>query len=186
MKYVIEPDLLATELVARVEAAKLSWHKSQPWTNAVKSSLHAILESKAAEIRFTCADKQQCEFLLDLIAWDKDDTKGVVLGAECEWLGELSEIARDFEKLLVIKSPIKLMIFASSKRKDSQFQIEEELKRLLSRYRDHLVGERYVFVDFARFGRRKSYWLEIPCNGELKSLPPFTDIPLPGSPFSKG
>lgn len=49
------------------------------------------------------------EFLYDFIAYSQ--AKGILLAAESEWLNRnISEIKHDFEKLLYVRSPLKLMM----------------------------------------------------------------------------
>ncbi len=85
----------------------------QPWTWAVKDGLRSILERDLTEVIYTDSSRQTSEFLLDLVAWNRDQGEGIDLAMECEWIQNAYEIVRDFEKLLVIKSPIKLMVFCN-------------------------------------------------------------------------
>jgi len=92
----------------------------------------------------------------------------LLLVCESEWgtkdrFGEevcWQEVEVDFEKLLSVKAPFKLLIFTSNfqldeaqSREDGDFSIEYARKRLsasLECYGHHLAGEVYVFLDFPR------------------------------------
>jgi hypothetical protein len=173
MEYVIEPGELVNGILSDISEANLDWAKSALWTKAIKQSLYRLLHKDLTEVIFTNSSENAHEFLLDLIAWDRDDGEGIVLGMECEWLITPTEIVSDFEKLLVIKAPLKLMMFASSGTSRSQEQILKALDESLQRYKQHVQGERYIFVDFARAPHRLAYWIQIPSthNGRLKELP---------------
>ena len=90
--------------------------------------------------------------------------------AESEWVGVgrdaesySKEVVYDFYKLLVVKSAIKLMIFASNiEHQYPQDSVLKAIKESFESYRHHVEGERYVFVDFAPGGERMAFCLEVP------------------------
>jgi hypothetical protein len=169
---------LAKALVAYVDAADIDTASNRPWTLAVKSGLHSILSCATTEVIFTDTSAGMSEFLLDVVAWSRSDGEGVVLACECEWGVDAVEVVRDFEKLLVVKSSTKLMIFASSGKKASQEAILKAIRASLLSYKHHIAGERYIFIDFARAPNRLAYWIQIPLEGRLDSLPDETKIPV--------
>ena len=57
------------------------------------------------------------EFLWDFVSYIKE--RGIFIAAESEWNTEPSEIAYDFEKLLYVRSPLKLMICRIEKEEDA-------------------------------------------------------------------
>ncbi len=178
MKYIIDPEQLARRLVFAIDEAKTDWAKSTRWTLKVKSTLRSILQSDMTDVIFTDTERRVSEFLLDLVAWNGDDGEGMALAAECEWNSTAYEVRKDFEKLLVVKSPIKLMIFATWGKKHTNQVVMKEVREALLKYKHHLAGERYVFVDFAKPPDRRAYWLEMPKDGRLEAFPSLSEIDI--------
>ena len=154
----IEPQELIQQLVTEVTSrvsGNWSSKENTTWTLAVKEALKLIAtrHSKTAKCFYTRAEPGMREFLLDVVWWDNDAAS---FACECEWqFARFSNseqyaiaVGEDFEKLLVFKAPLKLMIFASS---DSEIQqnILEEIKRYYSGYQHHVDGEVYLILDFA-------------------------------------
>ena len=70
----------------------------------------------------------------------------------------------DFEKLLVFKAPLKLMIFATPK--DDPWVEEpviETINGYLLGYKHHVLGEKYLVLDFA--SKPKCWIVEVSGNG---------------------
>jgi hypothetical protein len=172
----IHPADLVGQLAARMRAASLDWEKSKIWTETLKDSLRNLLETEGTnvtEVLYSCRDSDRHEFLLDVVVWDRSDGEGLRLAVESEWSQNLDEVTEDFWKLLVVKAPVKLMIFACNNRprKFSQEKVWEKLSECLLRYRDHTKHERYIFMDYARPPGRKAWWIEIPADGKLEAVP---------------
>ena len=91
--------------------------------------------------------KARGQSLFDLIWWDdRRGRKGVALAVESEWNANQGEILHDFEKLLFIKSPLKLMIYrVRGKNKDL---VREAIKDYLLHFRQHVHGENYILCEF--------------------------------------
>jgi hypothetical protein len=58
--------------------------------------------------------RRQTECLLDLLWRFRPPRRDIVLAVECEW-NYCEQVLEDFEKLMHIKSPLKLMISSLSK-----------------------------------------------------------------------
>ncbi len=134
------------------------------------------MESGHRDVIYSDTDADKHEFLLDVVAWDRDeDGESLSLAVECEWLQTVKEIENDFWKLLVVKAPVKLMIFACPKRgsKFNQHTSWETIKSCMKRYKGHIEGEKYVFIDFAPQPIRAAWWIEIPAthHGKLLAVP---------------
>ena len=106
------------------------------WTRAVKTKL-----CKIGRDQFGCdvgardvnkADRKFGEWLYDVI-WLNYDCNGrvidVPLVAECEW-GRLEEIYDDFDKLLLARASVRLMIFDGDYTPGSVSITEELVKRV--------------------------------------------------------
>ena len=84
------------------------------WTQTIKAFLGRLGSTKGYRICASGAEESfESEWLYDLV-WFKENEKGylieVPLVVESEWKQNLKDIKFDFEKLLVSKSPLKLMI----------------------------------------------------------------------------
>jgi hypothetical protein len=172
MHYEIEPDDLVLRLVSAIDSAGIDWNNSRLWTKNIKSGLRDILQRGLTEVIFSEPERDVSEFMLDVVGWSRDDGEGIVLAAESEWIYTPAEVRKDFEKLLVIKSAIKLMIFASTHgRTPWQRSIVEALRDSLLLYKHHMRGERYIFVDFAPAPDRMAFWIEVTQDGRMLSIP---------------
>jgi hypothetical protein len=102
------------------------------------------------------------EYLVDYTWTEKDNGKRVLLASESEWgsvrYGRIhwAPVEHDFEKLLAIKAPFKVLIFSSISKPDGAMQetnfsfeyAQQRLKASLENYGHHLPGEVYIFIDF--------------------------------------
>lgn len=172
----IHPAELVHQLAARMQAANLDRERSTAWTDTLKACLRSLLETQGTnvtEVLYSHRDSSKHEFMLDLVVWDRANGEGVTLAVESEWSQHVDAIAEDFWKLVVVKAPVKLMIFACNKRptKFSQEAVWAKLSDCLLRYRDHIKNEHYVFMDYAPPPGRRAWWIEIPEGGRLHALP---------------
>jgi hypothetical protein len=76
-----------------------------------------------------------------------------------------AQIIDDFEKLMVIKSPMKLMIYESED-KDQNDLIMRRISEYLSRYSQHVEGETYCLLNYSH-DRHEAYSFMVPANGKL-------------------
>src|SRR6185437_15640258 len=142
----IEPAELVQQLAASIRAANLERGDARAWTLALKESLRSLLESigtNTTEVLYSYRDIGKHEFLLDLAVWDRSNGEGLLLAVESEWAQNVEAVAEDFWKLLVVKAPVKLMIFACNRkpRKFTQDEVWNKLGDCLLLYRDHIQGE---------------------------------------------
>jgi len=118
---------------------------STTWTTAIRSVLRQI--KPIGWKMFPPSDTSSAgEFLVDACWWV--DGVGAALVAEFEWGSAWHEIVNDFEKLIVIKAPLKLMIYASSRGEVSAKVTEQRIKEYLEQHAHHIAGETYMFLDF--------------------------------------
>ncbi|MGA2085305.1 MAG: hypothetical protein ABSG60_07300 [Terracidiphilus sp.] len=138
-------------------------NSNEAWTQSVRGRFIDICPSDCEpRPKNRCSSKG--EFLLDYIWEEKDNGKRILLASESEW-GEdrygnvhWDMVEDDFEKLLVLKAPFKVLIFSSNfKMNDPEgsekgdFSIgfaKDKLKVSLNNYEHHLPGEVYIFIDF--------------------------------------
>ena len=161
--------------------------KTGAWTLAVQSALEEMSEKTQEGIEHFCTRTEKKtgtgEFLLDAVWWRRaipGAVEHVALAVESEFAGwaknrgdVATEVAKDFEKLLVVKSPLKLMIFCSWYGKgDTDLSpmrktIWSDLKKHIAQYNHHVEGEKYLFLDTGVMGDRKAWIFEIPHSGAV-------------------
>jgi hypothetical protein len=188
------------DLVARLGKRVDELWDTQPhapdgvWTLHVKEALGKIAKEVEVErgpdlsldVIYTKPVEGVHEFLLDLVWWcRKNSSKYEFMGlaVEVEW-GTLPTIAHavgeDFSKLTVVKCPIKLMIFCTTRtgvnrsHEPLQQVVLAELDRYLSCYAHHIPGEHYVFVDIATSGNRRAWIRSVGQDGVLSALKEIT------------
>jgi len=88
---------------------------------------------------------------LDFCCEEKVYPKRIILAAESELddskvRGE--RVEQDFEKLLAVKSPFKLMVYSSAREGCTNLAIVEKLELNIQNYGHHLMGETYIFMDY--------------------------------------
>jgi hypothetical protein len=180
--YSSNPQQLVHDLVEMMKAANPDWNGSNTaWTNHLKASLKEMLEIKDANVRdvlFSHTESDTHEFLLDVVAWDRSEGEGVYLAAESEWGQTKQEILEDFWKLLVVKAPIKLMVFALNRKPTVHTlgAVWDGIKDCLMKYRHHQQGEHYLFIDFSP--STSAWWIEMPKSGRLDEVPPKQTITI--------
>ncbi len=104
------------------EIHKRTYIGRKKWTNAFKFGLKKIGIDNKFKV-YPNGDNTDGEFLVDL-CWTiegddwKEEFKGLKLACEIEWDRSVVEILFDFQKLTVIDSEIRLMIFQFNSEKE--------------------------------------------------------------------
>ena len=101
------------------------------------------------------------------------------LAVESEW-GSIEDIRFDFETLLYIKSPIKLMLCDPQRNRDLLLPL---LSERLALYPDHLRGEQYLVLDLKgnpTGGAPNCHVWKAKQDGKAETV---VFSPMPGSPF---
>ena len=177
---------IATEIGLRVplrEDRKGFITANPAWANALMGILKDLGTERGCENQCIKAGGG-CDSLVDLI-WLSE--RGLLtLAAEIEWTSTLSEVRKDFARLLYAKSPLKLLILVKP---DRESTIVPELTRALVEYAGHVEGEEYVIIQVSDRAHRSQHRRLHACrfvvpktNGTLTAgAVAFT--PVVGSPF---
>jgi len=80
-------------------------------------------------------------WMLDLIWFLKDHT-AIHLAVESEW-GNQEQVLFDFQKLLCVKSPLKIMVYFAKRSFVGDFE------KYMQEFDQHLEGENYLLIEFA-------------------------------------
>lgn len=199
--FVITPEALSSELLRRVEDFDTSQPRAgnEVWTSRLKAILNEIaldvnetLESGVIEAIYTGSAKETREFLYDVIWWyrSKDDpsVECLALAAEIEWAsfwwgrpGEAlsshvrDRVIEDFDKLVVAKAPLKLMMFCTSRtgteesHEPMQHFVFAEIDKYIKRYKHLIPGETYLFIDVASPTHRRAWVSRVDESGMLRA-----------------
>jgi hypothetical protein len=150
------------------------------WTEATKQVL-CRLGKKQRDITVYASthlgDEKLSEWLLDIV-WYSPSKGGIQLAVESE-LGKGDDVLDDFEKLMCVKSPLKLLL--SELGESRMVQQVQDLEQYLIDFEQHMEGETYLLVDFA-YGSHRCYKFVVPRpkNGKLKENEVKFDLILSG------
>lgn len=166
-----------SEILTAVVANFLSGAPKSAQTSSIKHALEKLGKSLGFTVFSTDRKHQHDnhEWLLDLSWWEPG--RGTVLACECEW-GNAGEIVHDFEKLLAIKAPLKLMIFCSrragAEREDVLLRTDidailQAVGTALLDFNQHVAGETYVLLEHVESNSTfRAYEFRAPKDGKLE------------------
>jgi hypothetical protein len=157
-----------TAFAANVAPQKAFDDLNKEWTRSIRRRLNAICPSGC----YMCPpdpDSSKGEFLVDFTWSERELGQRILLAGESEWATDRygketrwSLVEEDFEKLLSVKAPFKVLVFSSDFNLaeslgavDGDFSFgfaKTRLKASLVGYGHHLAGEVYVFIDFPATG----------------------------------
>jgi hypothetical protein len=148
-------DAQMTNTEAEIVSEIVSIPKTMPsgkgdgeWTKAIKRSLITLGKNKGYNI-CTSGFPEECEreWLFDLV-WYRNDPpehlREIGLIVESEWSFDLAYVKFDFEKLLIAKSPLKVMIFQDLK--DNSTQICSLLETGIRSFQTEPANEKYILA----------------------------------------
>jgi hypothetical protein len=122
------------------------------WTLWIKTNLHRLISAREFYISPSSPSSTKGEYLtLDMTVEERAFPKRIVLAVESEIIDTKyrgQEIEKDFEKLLAVKSPFKLMVFSSERYGFTNEKAVAMFERSLAGYGHHLLGETYLFIDY--------------------------------------
>ena len=149
-----ELEALLNHLGARAKADE-GWQRSQ-WNEGVKQEL--VRRGRENGYR-TCASgipddapaacqPDWCEWLYDLVWLDAPDQMFAVnrlpLVAEIEW-GNEGDVWDDFQKLLVARADVRVMVF------DERRGLVERLTRQIELFTESVAGDRYLLASYVDY-----------------------------------
>ena len=120
------------------------------WTSVIKK---VVAEQGVSLKHSVCTSgfggEYDPEWLYDLVWYREDAEKhlsGVYLVLECEWQTDYNAMKYDFEKLLLAKAPVKIMVFQHWNAKKAE--IFGRLKESIVRFASAMPDETYVLMGF--------------------------------------
>lgn len=145
----LEAEIVST--IKNVPASILTGRGDGEWTVTIKRALISLGVKNGYNV---CAagfpDECEREWLYDLV-WYRNDPpehlREIGLVVESEWAKNVHAVKYDFEKLLVAKSPIKVMVFQDFK--DSSIeQMWSLLEKGIHTFKAEAAGEKYLLAGF--------------------------------------
>jgi len=129
------------------------------WTKEIKKRLCSLGHEFPFDVCASgCEDADQGEWLFDLV-WsegERDEMWALPLVMESEWRVGLDDIRRDFGKLLIAKSPLKLFVF-QQRTEAAVGDVFLVLRRLIRSFRMAGPGECYLLAGYSYSDRRFAY-----------------------------
>ncbi|HZL26415.1 MAG TPA: hypothetical protein VFC39_07790 [Acidobacteriaceae bacterium] len=123
---------LALELIAFLKTEIEDTRHQLEWSERNFSLLREFSNLKGAEsfptAKGTTPQDKRAQFLWDFIAYVRD--KGILIAAESEHGLNIDGLKHDFEKLLYVRSPIKLLM-CRMQRADDDARVKDELSKYM-------------------------------------------------------
>jgi predicted AAA+ superfamily ATPase len=146
------------------------FQKKGRWTRSVK---HALLKLGKRKKRY-CAPNQrkdQPEFLFDFLWFRNCEMNDILLAVESE-KGSRRQVLDDFGRLLLVKAPLKLLVFSTTRRAHRSHQILDGIQEnYMQKFSQHVEGEEYVLLEFVEQDQKAyCHYYKIPKNGNLRRV----------------
>ena len=121
---------------------------TQCWTKEVKNLLTDLAKEKGYEPYASQVTKGG-EWMCDVVWWDSGKNglvRSIPLVAECEW-GDEAAVWDDFQKLLVFRAAVRVMIFCSNSPEKAS-ELVGDLKRQIQYFESSQYTDRYLFASY--------------------------------------
>ncbi len=145
-------------------------------SNSVKHALDKLGASLGYNVFLTDSERLRTErdWLLDVVWWEPG--RGMALAANCRW-GNAGQIAHDFQRLLGVKAPLKLIVFGSrhagAERQDISLRTDidailQVLGTYLIDFSQHVAGEVFALLEHVEEDSAfRGYEFRVPADGKL-------------------
>jgi hypothetical protein len=180
---------LALSLVNHLRSELRDTSGRSEWTTRNLAALHSFAYEGHDIQHFppTGGSNQKGAFLWDYIAYQQGS--GILIAAETEYESKLHKLKEDFDKLLYVRSPIKLFMFWLRKDEDNFDTVVAELAEYMTSCSEYSPGE--IFILYCRTWTNAdgssgdfASWLQIPgepCAPDATTKR-FTRVPIASSP----
>jgi hypothetical protein len=158
----IDPTALASEIIYRVRHEKRDDRTN--WNKTVKDVLRDRVDGKRCLVH-PDSKESYGEWLLDVV-WFTREEGTILLAAEIEW-GRKGEVLVDFQKLLCIKAPLKVMVYCDRSGRGS---FVKDFEEYLREFDHHVAGEHYLFIEMAPGPSDRAYLYKVPSDGHQTGI----------------
>jgi hypothetical protein len=159
----IEPIIVANKIISSIR--KLPADGKVIRTAEVKTVLDELADKKDY---FVYPSGDGSAWMLDLV-WFLRDHTAIHLAVESEW-GTKGEVLFDFQKLMCVKSPLKIMVYFAKR------SFVGEFEKYMQEFDQHLEGENYLLIEFAPDPPDQAYLYTVKNvkNGRLQAVCKFS------------
>lgn len=164
----MNPDKIIQEILEqfkRLEHEDVSgWSPQARWTSEILTALcktgrDTFGYSVYASSRFVDKDHRTGkEWVYDLTWYEPDDSdrlKSIPLVAECEWK-HLAEIIDDFQKILLARATVRVMVFDGKHSDDRARGVVDKLCSWIEAFEGGQKGDTYLLIGYEEDG--KDWW----------------------------
>ena len=158
-----DPGKIANKI--KTEVRQLVKDGRPDWNEKIKEVLRRLGKEKGYGV-YPDPEEKNGEWLLDVI-WLDRKTGAIRLAAESE-LGSEGEALDDFQKLLCIKAPLKIMIYYVYKK-----PFLNKFGDYMTNFDQHVRGEHYLLIEFApgpTGPADRAYLYQVPSHGRLAEV----------------
>ena len=120
------------------------------WTKRVKQLLVQLAGNKYETYASGVPEATDGEWMCDVVWWHsgKDELlHRIPLVAECEWPKKEQDVWDDFQKLLIIRAAVRVMIFSANSRSEAS-ELVKELKKQIQYFDSSQEGDTYLFASY--------------------------------------
>ncbi len=139
----IDPATLASEIVSGLRREKSL--DGRRWNTKVKDVVRGLADRKRCLVHPNPEEKDcGSEWLLDVV-WFAREGGSIHLAVEVE-LRRKGDVLCDFQKLLCIKAPLKVMVYRD---RDGKGSLVRSIEEYMEEFDQHVKGEHYLLVEMA-------------------------------------
>ena len=120
------------------------------WTEKVKQLLVQLAGNKYQTYASGVPEATDGEWMCDVVWWNsgKDELlRSIPLVAECEWPKKEQDVWDDFQKLLIIRADVRVMIFSDNS-PPADSSLVKELKKQIEYFDSSQEGDTYLFASY--------------------------------------
>ena len=167
----IDPSILAGEIISALRCEKRDGRRK--WNKTVRRLLCGLADPKLYLVHPDA--REGCgEWLLDVI-WFTRKQGTILLAVEVELGTKKNEVLYDFQKLLCIKAPLKVMVYYAYRG-----SYMNEFENYVKDFDHHVRGEQYLLVEMAPGPSDQAYLYDVRKDGQ-QSRVRFSHLGLTGS-----
>ena len=122
------------------------------WTKRVKQLLVQLAGNKYETYASGVPEATDGEWMCDVVWWDtgKDELlHRIPLVAECEWPKKEQDVWDDFQKLLIIRAKVRVMIFSDNSC-PADSSLVKDLKKQIECFKSSQDGDKYLFASYVK------------------------------------
>ncbi len=137
-------------LAEEASRSRPGWWPDKKWTKRVKQLLVQRADNKYETYASGVPEATDGEWMCDVVWWDSDENgllSRIPLAAECEWAKKEQDVWDDFQKLLIIRADVRVMIFDAKSRNDAS-SLVKDLKKQIKCFKSSQEGDTYLFASY--------------------------------------